>query len=91
MAFIVEATGRRRRLIDLPPGLVALQARVAERLPRPPLTRDQLKLLERDNVATEGMPGLAALGISPKAVEAIVPGYLVRFRPGGGRRDVVAA
>jgi NADH dehydrogenase len=33
------------------------------------------------------MPDLAALGIQAKAVEAVVPGYLKRFRQGGGRRE----
>jgi NADH dehydrogenase len=35
--------------------------------------------------------GLASLGIAPKAIEAVVPGYLTRFRPGGGRREQYAA
>ena len=30
--------------------------------------------------------GLADLGISATAVEQIVPSYLARYRPGGGRR-----
>jgi NADH dehydrogenase len=91
LRFILETTRRRRPMVTLPAGLVRLQARIGEWLPTPPLTRDQLLLLERDNVAGEGMPGLRDLGVDPKAVEAVVPGYLTRFRPGGGRRDVVAA
>jgi len=35
----------------------------------------------------DGMPGLDALGIAPQSVEATVPAYLKRFRPGGGRRE----
>jgi hypothetical protein len=37
-------------------------------------------------VVSERAPGLRDLGISPKALEAVVPGYLARFRVGGGRR-----
>ncbi len=40
-------------------------------------------MLKRDNVVTEGALGLTDLGITPTAVEAIVPGYLARFRSGG--------
>jgi NADH dehydrogenase len=91
LRFVLEVTRRRRRLVEVPEGLARLQARIGEWLPSPPLTRDQLLLLARDNVAGEtGLPGLRELGVvAPKAVEAVVPGYLARFRP-GGRRDARA-
>lgn len=87
LAWICEVTDRHRRLIDLPPELVKLQASILEHLPSKPLTRDQLILLTKDNVVTQGAPGLPELGIVPTPVELVVPGYLARFRP-GGRRDV---
>jgi uncharacterized protein YbjT (DUF2867 family) len=86
--YILETTGRPgKRLFEVPMGLARLQARVAERIPGKPFTQDQLRLLQRDNVVAEGAAGLEALGITPRAIEAVVPGYLARFRPGGGRRD----
>ena len=91
LRFILETTRRRKRLVDMPMGLMAFQASILEKLPNPALTTDQLKLLGRDNVVAEGMPGLSDLGIAPTSVEAVVPGYLRRFRPGGGRRDLAAA
>jgi NADH dehydrogenase len=91
MGYVLEVTGRPKRLIELPPGLVRLQARLGELLPNPPLTRDQLILLGRDNVVGPGAKGFAELGIAPQAMEAIVPGYLTRFRPGGGRRAAYPA
>jgi len=90
LEFVLEHTRRRRMLVRLPPKLVEIQARLGEMLPTPPLTRDQLILLGRDNVVAEGAAGLAALGIEAKAVEAIVPAYLARFRAGGSRREAVA-
>ncbi len=81
LEFVLEQTQRRRPLMPLPHGLVALQARLGEWLPNPPLTRDQLLLLSRDNVVGAEAAGLAALGIVPKAAEAIAPSYLARFRP----------
>ncbi len=86
LRYIGEVTGHRRPLVDLPMGLARLQARLGEFLPNPPLTRDQLLMLQRDNVPAPDAPGLAELGIQPKAVEAVVPSYLTRFRAGGGRR-----
>ncbi|MCB4820717.1 complex I NDUFA9 subunit family protein [Roseicella aerolata] len=86
LRFILDTTGHRRPMLDMPGGLVRLQARLSEFLPNPPLTRDQLLMLQRDNVVAPGAPGLAELGIAPKSVEAVVPGYLKRFRPGGGQR-----
>ncbi len=90
LRFILETTHRPMRLVDMPMGLMQFQAALLEKLPKPPLTTDQLKLLGRDNVVAEGAPGLSALGIAPTSVEAVVPGYLRRFRQGGGRRDPVA-
>lgn len=90
LRYILEVTGGRKPLVDIPPGIAALQARMGEFLPNPPLTRDQLLMLGRDNVVAEGAAGLAELGVAPKAMEAVVPGYLARFRPGGGRRSGMA-
>lgn len=83
--FVLEHTHRRRRMVALPPALVAFQARLGEFLPTPPLTRDQLVLLAHDNVVAADAVGLEALGIVPKAVEAVVPAYLARYRRGGTR------
>lgn len=86
LRYIGEVTGRRRPLVEIPLGLARLQARLGEFLPNPPLTRDQLLMLQRDNVPAPDALGLAELGIQPKALEAVVPTYLTRFRAGGGRR-----
>jgi len=74
---------RKRFLIDIPFGLASLQARLMSLLPNPPLTRDQVEMLKRDNVVSSGALTLATLGIAPTAVEAVLPNYLDRFRRGG--------
>ena len=85
MEFLLETIGRRRFLMPLPVPLANLQAALLEKLPGPPLlTRDQVKMLEWDNVVDPGLPGLMDLGIEPRALEAIVPAYLQRYRKGGG-------
>jgi NADH dehydrogenase len=57
----------------------------------PVLTRDQVVLLQSDNVVAEGAEGLAALGIEPTGIEAIAPSYLWRYRKGGQFADAPSA
>jgi uncharacterized protein YbjT (DUF2867 family) len=47
------------------------------------ITRDQVKSLTRDNVVSPGARGLVDLGITPTAMEAVLPEYLWRYRPSG--------
>lgn len=47
------------------------------------ITRDQVKNLARDNVVSPGAKGLTDMGITPTAMEAVLPEYLWRFRPSG--------
>ncbi len=47
------------------------------------ITKDQLKLLKKDNVVSDDAQGFDALGIKPLAPEAIMADYLWRFRPSG--------
>jgi uncharacterized protein YbjT (DUF2867 family) len=83
MELVLRETGRKRPLVNLPFSLASLEAAFLEWLPRPPLTRDQVKLLQRDNIVAAGSLGLADLGIAPTAVELIIPTYLDRYRHGG--------
>lgn len=89
--FVLAQTGRRPALVNLPFGVASILAAIMEKLPAPQLTRDQVRLLRRDNVVSEGAPGLRELGIEPTPVEAVVPGYLEIYRRGGrfaaGRAD----
>jgi uncharacterized protein YbjT (DUF2867 family) len=91
LAWILVQTRRNRRLIEIPMELARLQASIAELLPTKPFTRDQLLLLSRDNVVSPGALGFAELGIVPTPVELIVPDYLERYRPGGGKLERVPA
>jgi NADH dehydrogenase len=54
--------------------LAELLGIVLERLlPHPPLTRDQVRLLQTDKVISGTEPTLADLGISPSALESFLP------------------
>jgi len=81
--FVLVQTGRRPALVNLPFGVASMLAAIMEKLPAPQLTRDQVRLLRRDNVAAQGAPGLRELGIEPTPVEAVVPAYLEIYRRGG--------
>ncbi len=91
LAYILKITGRDLSLVNMPVLLTRLQACVLEHMPGKVLTRDQLRTLAHDNVVDSRALGLADLGISATAVEQIVPDYLRRYRPGGGRRSAPAA
>ena len=83
-------TDRSRLYLPLPFWLAKLQALLTWPLPGSlrPITYDQVRLLERDNVVSEAakreLRTLSGLGIaSPHGVAAIVPTYLERFRRRG--------
>jgi NADH dehydrogenase len=83
MELLLAEMGVKRLLAPLPWGLASFQAGIAERIPGKPLTRDQVELLKVDNVLSGAAPGLTDLGVTPTAVELILPTYLDRFRKGG--------
>ena len=82
MQIVLREIGRKRVLGPLPLSIAQLEAVFLEMLPVPPLTRDQVKLLGRDNVVDPAALSFKDLGIQPTGVEAILPTYLSRFRPG---------
>ena len=63
------ALGRRPWFFAVPFAAAEAAARVAERLPRPPITVDQVRLLKTDKVAGDAAHGPAALGVQPRSIE----------------------
>jgi len=45
---------------------------ISEMLPSPPITRNQVELMQVDNVSSPELPGFGELGISPHSVEEIL-------------------
>jgi len=90
MRLTLRETHRRRLLVPVPYAIGELQATFFELMPKPPLTRDQLKQLRVDNVVAPDARTLADLGITPTGMAAILPSYMARYRPGGrvGRTQV---
>ena len=75
--YVAELGGRQRVIIDLPPGIAGVQARVLGWLPNPPLTPDNLRSLSVPSV-TDGYRNPP--GWQPHALEAVAPGYLAPLR-----------
>ena len=80
MEMLLKYTNRKRLLVPIPFFVAELLATFLQILPKPLLTRDQVKLLKTDNVMGKKAKGLDALGIKPTTAEMIVPTYLCRFR-----------
>jgi len=71
------------RILDRKPAFIPLPfvawhalARISEILPSPPLTRNQVELMEIDNVARNDAPGFDQLNIAPRSLEEILPSIL---------------
>ncbi len=59
-----SALGTRRPVLHLPFWLMRPPAAILERLPSPPVTRDQLRMLQLgDNIVSDGGAGMEALGL----------------------------
>lgn len=72
-------SGHERPVLPLPAFLGTLQAAFMELLPGEPLmSRDNLQSMQTPNIASGRLPTLAALGISPTALDTVGPGYLGR-------------
>jgi len=87
MQRLLREAGRERLLIPLPTGLVKLKAFFLQLLPNPWFTVDQVVQLGEDNVVSDGARKqkrtLAAFGVTPTSMDAILPTYLWRFRKHG--------
>lgn len=62
----------RRVLAPIPINLWKKLAFAAELLPAPPVTRNQVELMTRDNVVSGRHPGFEALGIEPRGIELML-------------------
>lgn len=91
MGRMLKVIQRRRAVVNMPFlvarimgfGFDMLQAVTLGLIENRMITRDQVRNLARDNVVSPGAKGLADLGITPTAMEAVLPEYLWRYRPSG--------
>jgi NADH dehydrogenase len=91
MRRMLAVIRRRRLILPLPFWVAGAMAAVFDfvqfasggLIPNPVITRDQVKSLRTDNVVAPGARTLADLGITPTAMDTVLPEYLWRYRPSG--------
>jgi uncharacterized protein YbjT (DUF2867 family) len=91
MQRMLAVIGRRRAIVNVPFvvarvmgfGFDMLQAITLGLIENKMITLDQVRNLARDNVVSDSAKGFADLGITPTAMEAVLPEYLWRYRPAG--------
>jgi NADH dehydrogenase len=76
---IAKVQGRKRYFIPVPDALSAVFAA----LPLTPMNSDQWKMLERGNVPAGKLPGLKALGVTPKPLALFLDKWMTRYRKHG--------
>jgi NADH dehydrogenase len=69
---VAREAGLKPRLIPVPFAVWHAMARVAEFLPSPAVTRNQVELMQSDTVASAELPGLRDLGIAPQPLEETI-------------------
>jgi uncharacterized protein YbjT (DUF2867 family) len=69
---VAHQAGLRPILIPAPFAAWQALAWASEMLPNPPVTRNQVELMQVDNLSSPEMPGFGELGISPHSVEEIL-------------------
>ena len=72
LRVVVHEAGLKPKLIPIPFAAWHLLAWFAEMLPSPPVTRNQVELMQVDTVSSPEMPGFGELGISPYSVEEML-------------------
>lgn len=89
LELMLQVIDRKRPLVSIPFGIASLIGSLSSLVPfvDPPLTADQVKLLRSDNIVSDAAKKddrtIQAFGIAPALAEAILPSYLVRYRPKG--------
>ena len=78
---IARIAGLRPVLMRVPFAFWHPLAGLAEMLPQPPLTRNQVELMQIDTTASERLPGFRALGISPRSLEDELEAILRQNKP----------
>lgn len=71
---VARHDGRAPLFLPVPFGLWHCGAAIAELLPKPPITRNQVDLMRVDNIRSPDRPGFEALGITPRPLEDALRG-----------------
>src|ERR1700731_4914556 len=73
---LLEVIARSPLLVPVPFGLWRMLALLAEIFPQTAITRNQVELMQMDNVVSLDAPGFADLQISPRSLEDVLPAMM---------------
>ena len=74
--IILSVKKRKRLYLPIPFFLARILALFMEAIPNPPLTRDQVRLLEYDNISAKGFENLKQFVRNPSSLKTIAETYL---------------
>ena len=72
---IAQITGRDPSFVDMPD----IVAKIMAMLPGSPMSTDQYRMLQRDNVVADGALGLSDLGVAATPLAAVTRGWIEKY------------
>lgn len=93
LELLLKEIGRKKMLVSLPWFVAGMMGKALGWLPGAPITSDQVEMLKTDNVVSDEAirqkRTLSGMGITPTPMAAILPTYLVQYRPHGQFTKIV--
>jgi NADH dehydrogenase len=87
LELVLAETHRSRPFVTIPFKAAGLLGKAVGWLPGAPITADQVEQLKHDNLVSPAAEAegrtLSGIGIEPRTMASILPGYLWRYRPRG--------
>ncbi len=87
LEILLREICRKRMLVSLPWFVASMMGKMLGWLPGAPITSDQVEMLKTDNVVSQDAikqgRTLEGMGVQPTPMAAILPDYLVQYRPHG--------
>lgn len=83
LRWIGQTIGRSPMFVDVPDFAASAFATAFGWAPGAPITKDQWRMLQHDNVAAPGSLGLTDLGVTPTSLASVAEDWLVLYRRNG--------
>ena len=83
MEILLKQIKKKRFLVPIPIPFAKVLGRILQVMPKPPLSADQVELMQYDAIVSNKYPTIKDLKISPKTINEVLPSYIWRHRQGG--------
>jgi len=80
---IAALTGRERTFVEVPDFAAKLMASLLGPFPGAPITTDQYRMLQSDNIVAPGAKGLDSFGVAPTPLAAVAAGWMEKYTAHG--------